>query len=105
MTSAALANPPHPPAVAGLGNRGGPSGQGSSAREVRGRHRGALHPGRGPAKAGRLLVDARGRTPHRPVSDRARRGQPARGQSATEARAVRLPERRRDRAIAGRCAR
>jgi hypothetical protein len=60
------------PAVAGLGTRDDHGGsQDACRREVRGRRYGARRPGRGPAKAGRVLVDARGRAPHRPVSPRA----------------------------------
>jgi hypothetical protein len=67
MTSDAPASLTVSPAVADLGNRDDHGGlQGSRRREVRGRPRGAHRPGCGLAKAGRVLVDARGRTPHRP---------------------------------------
>jgi hypothetical protein len=75
MTSTAPAIPSLSPAVAGLGNR-----DRHGARVGRAQAGDAWAPlrrppsGPRPAKAGRVLVDARGRTPHRPPSDRARAG-------------------------------
>jgi hypothetical protein len=75
MPNAAPATLTVTPAVAGLGNRD--DRRVPASRATAGDAWAPLRrprSGSRPAKVGRVLVDARGRLPHRPDSDRARRG-------------------------------
>src|SRR5215210_4491313 len=95
MTANCSRHPLPTPAVAGLGTRDEPDDRAgrSEAGEAWAPIR-RPRSGPRPAKVGRLLVDARRRTPHRPSSDRARRGwRPTRPAERDEAAGGAVPGR------------